>query len=139
MSGMQRVREPGSEDTGLSTADVWKLVDVCARRMVAFTTVDGLVARSVLDYPGGFRFAAPPGVVATQVDQFLNADPAYVVWSHAGADGRAYTVAYYSGSYRLWVYPRLVAAAPAAVRQHQWLVRALTTLPVPGMDRGVDV
>lgn len=139
MSEVQRVREPGSQDTGLSTADVWKLADVCARRMVAFTTADGLVARSVLDYPGGFRFAAPAGVVASQVDQFLNADPSYVLWSHAGADGCTYTVAYYSSSYRLWVYPRLAASAPVAVRRHQWLVRALTAMSFPEPGKGVDV
>lgn len=138
MSGLEPVREPGSEDTGLSTSDVWELVDVCARRMASFTTADGLVARSVLDYPGGFRFGDPVGVVATQVDQFRHAEPVYVVWSHGGPDGAAYTVAYYSASYRLWVYPRLAASAPGAVREHQWLVRALTHLSLPGV-RGVDV
>lgn len=121
---------PSREASGLDLTDALKLAGLLTDRL-ALDTKDGLRAKSVLDYPPGFRFGEPRGVIASQVEQFLAAEPSYVVWSHHEATGRTFTVAYWSDSYRMWVLPYLVYDAPQEVRVHQWLVRALTHQRMP--------
>lgn len=118
----------------LSLEGMFRLAELLVQRQ-GFDEVDGMRGKSVLDYPGGFRFGVPSGVHDSQVEQFLAADPAYVVWSHDADAGATFTVAYWSESYALWVFPRLLPAASARVRRHQWALRALLTKGLPGREQ----
>lgn len=135
----QPVRQPPSGNTGLSTQDVWTLVEVVGQRE-AFTTACGMVGRSVLDYPPGFEFGPPAGLLAGDgaTRWFLAMKPSFVVWSHGGSDGKTYTIGAYSEVEQGWFHPSLAEDAPVEVRRHQWLMRMLR-LPLPQMRAGVDL
>lgn len=129
------VRDPEEQDRGISLEETFHLAELLRERR-GFDTVDGMRGKSVLDYPGGFKFGPPRGVTESQVEQFLAAEPAYVVWSHDADQGATYTVAYWSQGYELWVFPTLVPGAPARVLAHQWALRALLSHRLP-VEKGV--
>lgn len=131
-------QEVPSGNAGLPLVGVWKFAEVIVREREAFTTDDGLVGRSVLDYPGGFRFASPRGVTEAFFQSHHMDAPDYTIWSYGGLSRRAYTVAWH-GETCGWVIPDLVQDAPIEVRHHQWFVRALTAFPLPEMRKGVDI
>lgn len=132
---VQPAREPWTENAGLSTEEIWKLALLLHRR-VAFRTEDGLLGRSVLDYPPGFEFG-DPGLESGELGAgwFQKSQPSFVVWSQAGVGGAVHTVAWWSERQGRWCMPTLPQEVPDAVREHQWLVRVLS-LPIPGA-RGV--
>lgn len=128
-----------SDNSGLRTSDAWRLVEIIVRNQEAFVTADGLVGRSILDYPPGFRFAPPRGVDQHAMRRHRTDEPAYVLWAYGPDEGASpYTVAWW-GEARGWFIPGLVTVAPIEVRRHQWLVRSLTMYPLPEMRAGVDV
>lgn len=135
---VQPVRVPDAGHTGLSTQDVWALVEVVRERR-AFTTACGLVGRSVLDYPPGFEFGDPVGLLSGEgaTRWFRVMKPSFVAWSHGGPDGRTYTVAWWSQTEGTWNHPTLARDAPVEVRRHQWLMRVLG-FPLPESGKGVD-
>jgi hypothetical protein len=121
----------------ISLESVFRLAELLTDR-VGFDAPEGLRGKSILDYPGRFRFGPPSGVMPSQVDEFMVADPVYVVWSHDESGGETYTVGYWSQGYGMWVFPRLVAGAPGRVMRHQWALRALLERPLPDeQGRGV--
>lgn len=135
-----------SEGRDLGLLQVWGLAQALDQR-TAFRTSCGLVGKSVLDYPPGFRFAPARGVTAEAGGDFVLAEPGYVVWSGAGVGGQVFTVAYWSAERlefrwpddRHWEWPELVEEAPVVVRRHQWLVRGLTEHRLPQERRGVGL
>lgn len=120
-----------AENMSLDVRVVWHLVEAVVQERQAFATDDGLVGRNLLDYPGGFRFAPPRGVTEKSWHSHHMDAPVYTVWSHAGPG--TYTVAWYSETSG-WVFPELREHAPVEVRQHQWLMRVLTSHPLPGVS-----
>jgi len=136
---VQPVREPDARDTGLSTMDVWTLVELVEERR-AFSTACGMTGRSVLDYPGGFQFGDPVGLSSGESGArwFHAMKPSFVVWSSSGVSGRTYTIAWWSDLEKTWNHPSLARDAPVEVRRHQWLMRVLT-FPMPAMREGVDL
>lgn len=132
-------KEADTADSGLSTLDVWTLVEIVEERR-AFRTACGMTGRSVLDYPGGFTFGDPVGLSSGEsgVRWFHAMEPSFVVWSSAGVSGRVYTIAWWSEREQQWNHPTLAVDAPVEVRRHQWLMRVLT-FPMPQMREGVDL
>lgn len=128
----------------LGLLQVWGLAQALAQG-TAFRTSCGLVGKSVLDYPPGFRFGPAMGVSAEAGGDFVVAKPGYVVWSQPGGCSQVFTVAYWSADPlefrwpddRHWAWPELVEDAPVEVRRHQWLVRGLTEYRLPTDGRGV--
>lgn len=115
----------------VALGDVWLLTEAWLVRREAFATACGMVGKSLLDYPGGFRFGPPKGVRQAEVRWFQERSPGYVVWSHTGRTGATYTVAYWSATREVWVFPELVDDASPEAHRHQWLLRALASRPVP--------
>jgi hypothetical protein len=136
--GTRPIREPRTENAGLSTQDVWTLVEIVKERE-AFRTACGMTGRSVLDYPGGFKFGDPVGLLSgvSGTRWFHAMEPSFVVWSDGGLSGRTYTIAWYSELEKGWNHPSLARDAPVEVRRHQWLMRVLT-FPMPDTRLGVD-
>lgn len=123
-------RSPESTHTGLDLEGVWELVGML-HRQEGFITRDGLTAKSLLDYPGGFRFSGPRGAKRPEAAEefFLSTEPVYVLWS-TGGGVRPYTVGW-QGKDGEWHSMTLDEEAPEQVRRHQWLVRVLT---MPGLE-----
>lgn len=116
---------PDSDATGLDLDQVWTLTELMRHR-VAFDTACGMRGRSVLDYPPGFRFGDPRRLSSGEsgVRWFHAMEPSYEVWSHA-ADGRVFTIGWYSDKEKAFNIPNL-DDPPVEVVRHQWLLRALT-------------
>lgn len=125
---------PDSDATGMDLEQVWTLTELL-RCKVAFDTQCGMRGRSVLDYPGGFRFADPRGLASGDagVRWFHHMQPSYQVWSRA-KDGTVFTIGWYSDLESAFNIPSLLAA-PVEVQRHQWLLRALTMhVALPSAD-----
>jgi hypothetical protein len=135
----QREISPGNH-FGDRLRIVWELVEVL-RDKEAFSTSCGMTGRSVLDYPGGFRFTEPPINVT---DEYANAwgrpgvDVTYKVWSQHGS--MTYTIAWFASSSLLedWIVPRL-HTAPTEVQWHQWLIYQIVRSRHPALPLGLDM